>query len=151
MEIEKLEKLSKIILKAKICGLYKAAGKSRKMISKSSGKERDRHWQMKRAIGSEVRWHILAQAFIHEKPYKSIEKKTCWQNRVNVRRLAEIIAEHQNMALSTRVYDVFTVEEWLKGVDLWPKPIVQVEEKQLPKKLTLVEKAKQFLMELVQS
>ena len=62
-----------LTLKAKIKGLAASGLKTRELINKSTGKKRDGHWNIKRLIGQETRYHLIAYGLIRGKNYNQIE------------------------------------------------------------------------------
>ena len=62
-----------LTLKAKIKGLAASGLKTRELINKSTGKKRDGHWNIKRLIGQETRYHLIAYGLIRGKSYNEIE------------------------------------------------------------------------------
>ena len=62
-----------ITLKAKIKGLAQSGAKSKEMIRATSKDSKDYHWNMKRFIGYEARYHLLAYGLLRGKQYKDIE------------------------------------------------------------------------------
>lgn len=130
--------LSRIVLKAKICGLMQSAHKSRELIRATSGAKRNGHWKMKRLIGAQCRLHILAYAYLRGFYYARVERNTDRsQNPIDTPELLKIIQEHSTALVS---YEDCT--EWLKGKEAkhqWVFPqMVRVVPASVPVKPTVV-------------
>lgn len=71
--ITKLKKQELLILKAKIKGLAEGGYRCRKFISATSHEARARHWDEKRSIGAEARYHLIAYGLLRGLAYDVIE------------------------------------------------------------------------------
>lgn len=120
-------RLALIILRGKIRGLMAACNRSRRLIRKSTGQKRNGHWQTKRAVGTEARWHMLAAAYLRGTPYRHSERSTDpLQNPVSVQRIAEILVSHTPWSFG---YDDRKLErakekvkQWLDAHEQRPQP-----------------------------
>jgi len=74
MNIYKAAKL--ITLKYKIKGLAESGLKTNRLIKLTTGKKRDGHWTMKRIIGEEARYNLIAYGLLRGINYKLIEPTT---------------------------------------------------------------------------
>lgn len=85
-----------LALKAKIKGLAEEGRRTRKFIHNSSHQKRYRHWVVKRAIGQEARYHLLAYGLLRGVPYEVIEPNSePWGVRyLDYSYLAMIIQRH---------------------------------------------------------
>ncbi len=99
MEFMKLKKQQLLTLKAKIKGLADGGARCRKFIGATSHKARDRHWNEKRSIGKEARYHLIAYGLLRGLEYDIIEPnsnkdhlKSLWVFDFNY--LAQIIQHH---------------------------------------------------------
>ena len=98
MEITKLTKHQLLTLKAKIKGLAEGGCRCRKFIESTSHETRARHWDEKRSIGLEARYHLLAYGLLRGLEYDVIEPNS---NKDNLKSylfdfnyLAQIIQHH---------------------------------------------------------
>lgn len=73
METTKLKKQQLLILKAKIKGLAEGGRRCRKFINVTSHKTRYYHWDDKRSIGREARYHLIAYGLLRGLEYDVIE------------------------------------------------------------------------------
>lgn len=73
MSTTKLNKRDLLILKAKIKGLAEEGARCYKFIHDSSGEKRSRYRDIKRSIGREARYHLIAYGLLRGKDYNQIE------------------------------------------------------------------------------
>lgn len=73
METAKLNKRQLLTLKAKIKGLAEGGCRCRKFINASTHEAKARHWDIKRAIGQEARYHLIAYGLLRGLSYDTIE------------------------------------------------------------------------------
>ncbi len=62
-----------ISLKAKVKGLAEEGIRTRKFINASSGERKNYYWEMKRTLGVEARYHLLAYGLLRGLSYDQIE------------------------------------------------------------------------------
>ncbi len=62
-----------ISLKGKVKGLAAEGLRTREFINASKGKRRDYYWNMKRSIGVETRYHLLAYGLLRGLSYDQME------------------------------------------------------------------------------
>lgn len=63
----------------------------------------------KRAVGDEVRHHLLAYAFMREIPYSKLERKCREDNKPSASKILDIVRFHG----STRVWRFEQIQQWL--------------------------------------
>lgn len=73
MSTTKLNKRELLTLKAKIKGLAEEGARCYKFIHRSSGKKRAKHREIKRSIGLEARYHLIAYGLLRGVDYNKIE------------------------------------------------------------------------------
>lgn len=106
---------SKILLVGKIKGLSGESKHTRQLILKAKDEKKVwRHAYTKRIIGSDIRHHLLAYAFMRGKAYHSLEKKC--QTGLGMRPNADTILKIVHAHLPFRQYK----ENWtLDKVNAW--------------------------------
>jgi hypothetical protein len=62
-----------LTLKAKIKGLAAEGGRTRGILQTKTGEARDHYWNLKRSIGKEARYHLIAYGLLRGKDYSQIE------------------------------------------------------------------------------
>jgi len=92
----KLNKQKLISLKAKIKGLAEESRKTRTLIHEAFGSKRDYLWKIKRSIGQEARYHLLAYSLLRGIPYDKIESNSnkYMRNYLDYDYLASICKHH---------------------------------------------------------
>jgi hypothetical protein len=112
---------SKILLVGKIKGLSSESKHTRQLIikakSKFSEKKIWRHAYIKRVIGSDIRHHLLAYAFMRGKPYHSLEKK-CQKGfglGPNADTILQIVHAHLPFRQYKENWTLDKVNAWLAG------------------------------------
>lgn len=73
METTKLKKQQLLTLKAKIKGLAEGGCRCRKFINATSHETKAHHWDEKRSIGREARYHLIAYGLLRGLEYDTIE------------------------------------------------------------------------------
>lgn len=71
--METYNKSELIALKGKIKGLAEEGLRTRKFIKASKGERREYYWDMKRSIGIESRYHLLAYGLLRGVAYDKLE------------------------------------------------------------------------------
>jgi len=97
VEITKLQKRDLLILKGKIKGLAEEGSRCRKFIHASSKEKRSRHWDVKRSIGVEARYHLIAYGLLRGIEYDKIEpnsNKEIIKHCFDFNYLASIVQRH---------------------------------------------------------
>ena len=62
-----------LILKAKIKGLAAEGTRTRNILRKKRGKEREKYWELKKQIGKEARYYLIAYGLLRGVSYSDIE------------------------------------------------------------------------------
>jgi hypothetical protein len=62
-----------LTLKAKIKGLAAEGSRTRCILQTKKGESRDHYWNLKRSIGREARYHLIAYGLLRGKLYSNIE------------------------------------------------------------------------------
>lgn len=73
MTTTNLEKKQLLTLKAKVKGLATEGSRCRLFINATSKEKRSHHWDVKRSIGKEARYHLLAYGFLRGLSYETME------------------------------------------------------------------------------
>lgn len=73
MKPTEIKKENLLTLKAKIKGLAEAGRKCNEFITHTHGLVRASHWDIKRSIGQEARYHLIAYALLRGRLYNEIE------------------------------------------------------------------------------
>lgn len=68
-----MKRIELLTLKAKIKGLAEESHRIRRLMRDKTGDDRFYLWNLKRSVGKEVRYHLLAYALLREIPYSKIE------------------------------------------------------------------------------
>ena len=85
-----------ISLKAKIKGLAAEGRRTRDFIARSKGNERYANWNVKRSIGVEARYHLIAYGLLRGLPYSIIEPNSGKKSEYffNYEYIAQICQRH---------------------------------------------------------
>ena len=76
METTIIKKQDLLTLKAKVKGLAEGGSRCRKFIHATSNERRYHHWDVKRSIGKEARYHLLAYGLLRGLAYKELESNS---------------------------------------------------------------------------
>jgi hypothetical protein len=92
-----------ISLKGKVKGLAEEGLRTRQFIKASKGERRDYYWDMKRSIGVEARYHLLAYGLLRGLSYEQIEPNSNKEKMLyfDYGYLAMICQRHCGVHLST--------------------------------------------------
>lgn len=107
---------NKILLIGKIKGLAEESKHTRQLIMKAnSDKKVWRHAYTKRVIGSDIRHHLLAYAFMSGKAYHTLEKKLGSNNYPHPITILQIVLAHLPYSQNSKNWTLDKVDAWLAG------------------------------------
>jgi hypothetical protein len=105
---------SKFRLVGKINGLSNEVKRARhKLISLKKNDSKWRYSYRKMVIGVDVRYHLLAYAFLRGKPYAKMERKCAESSKPSVEAILRIAVLHESSW--NKIATPEKVEAWLKG------------------------------------
>jgi len=87
METTIIKKQDLLTLKAKVKGLAEGGSRCRKFIHATSNERRYHHWDVKRSIGKEARYHLLAYGLLRGLAYKELESNSNLVSKDPARRM----------------------------------------------------------------
>jgi 23S rRNA A1618 N6-methylase RlmF len=101
------------VLRAKVRGFAAEGSSIQRMISASSGVEKQSLWTRKRQLGTEQRYHLLAYGLLRGMDYKQIESNS--KSPPDAKRLLDVIKSHDRHRKVTQEgrvrYVEWTVED----------------------------------------
>ena len=101
-------------LRAKIRGFQASGITITSRIGKAQGKKKNKLWELKRALGTHQRHHLIAYGILRGVPYHEIEKCAS-NNRPNPQTVLNILTEHNTwvMGVPYTKYDLAGIEQLL--------------------------------------
>ena len=103
-------------LRAKIRGFHASGSTISSRISKAHKEKKNRLWELKRALGTECRHHLIAYGLLRGVPYHEIER-CAPNNRPNAREVLAIMQAHNTgfPGVPRQTYDLAAVERLLES------------------------------------
>ena len=101
-------------LRAKIRGFQASGMTITSRIGKAEREKKTRLWELKRALGTHCRHHLIAYGILRGVPYHEIEKCAS-NNRPNLQTVLNILVEHNVWVpgVPLKKYDLAAVEQLL--------------------------------------
>ena len=100
-----------IIMRGKIKGLALEGQRTRKFINVSEKDVKDGHWKIKRAIGQDARYHLIAYGLLRGREYRTIER-CAEDNRPHASTIESVLRQHLSL-YEMRQWTVAKIENLL--------------------------------------
>ncbi len=111
-----MKRIEPLTLKAKIKGLAEESHRVRRLMRDKTGKDRSKLWDLKRWIGKEARYNLLAYALLREIPYSMIEpysnKEYLQPHNFNYSYLLQIVQHHCRW-IDKSIWTPKKVQDWI--------------------------------------